>query len=544
MVKKISIALIIFLSCLVAGFSLLHPGLIPTHDGEYHIVRFYEFNKALIGGDVYPRWAADLNNGYGIPLFNFVYPLPNYFASLIHLFGFSFIDAFKIEMFLSLIIGGFLFYLWSREFWGILGGLTSSVFYIFAPYHFADIYIRGSVGEVLALAIFPGLLWSLTLLIKSGKKIFIPISSLFLGILVMSHNILALMFVGFTFFYCIFLVYLENRSKVTLDLLKVFVIGLLFSSIFWLPAIFETKFTVGLQVYDIESNFPLLYQLIIPSWGSGFSSSDLGNQISLQIGIGNLFIIFLICLYMLIRHKLNKHKIIALFFISWFFLVGFLMLRVSEFIWKLIPLMNYFQFPWRFLSLEIIISSFLTGAVIYFFRAKLLVSIILIFIVVSLGYGYSSPAYYLNRDDNYYLSRSNFIDSTNSPGNAFNTRWFNSALSKTDKRIYFSKGEGAIELLSLKPSEYIFKAKVVKESELTINTAYFPGWVAYIDNKKATISKTDDGLFSFPISKGEHSVKVIFSNTYLRTIGEISFIFSSLIILFLFGKSIFDKIKK
>ena len=69
---------------------LTHAGLHPTHDGEYHVIRFYEFDKAIRDGDWYPRLAPDLNNGYGVPLFNYVYPFPNYVASLLHFFGMSF----------------------------------------------------------------------------------------------------------------------------------------------------------------------------------------------------------------------------------------------------------------------------------------------------------------------------------------------------------------------------------------------------------------------------------------------------------------------
>src|SRR3989338_1991639 len=106
----------------LAGFALLHPGLPPTHDGEYHVIRFFLFDEALRDGNFYPRWAAHLNNGFGVPLFNFVYPLPNYAASILHIVNISFIDSFKIGMFAAAIIGGVFFYLWAKEFWGRLGG--------------------------------------------------------------------------------------------------------------------------------------------------------------------------------------------------------------------------------------------------------------------------------------------------------------------------------------------------------------------------------------------------------------------------------------
>lgn len=542
MVKKILPFIIILSAAFVAGFSLLHPGLPPTHDGEYHVVRFYEFNKALLDGNWYPRWAPDLNNRFGIPLFNFVYPLPNYFASLIHLFGFSFIDSFKLEMFLSLLIGSVFFYLWSRQFWGDLGGTVSSVFYTFSPYHFVDIYIRGSVGEVLALAIFPALLWSVTAYIKTRKQIFLPLSCLLLALLIFSHNILALMFSAFLFFYVLFFLFESKDKGLTIDIFKIFLLGFGLSSIFWLPALVEKKIVVGLEIYDVLTNFAPLYQLLIPSWGSGFSSDSAG-QLSFQIGIANFIALFLGFAYLIFGKDSNLKKLL-LFFVFWFFLVFFLMLQASAFIWKTVPLMNYFQFPWRFLSLEMVITSFLAGAAVKFGRARLVVAIFLIILAALLGIGYAKPAYYLNRSDNYYTNRPNFIDGTNSPGNAFNTIWFNTNLKKTDKKFVFYKGSGTVGDVKIHSSNYQAVITVSKTSVIVLNTAYFPRWSVYIDNKKVRVSGTTDGLFSFPLGSGKHFVSVVFEDTYDRKLGTLLFFAALLIIISLFGKAIFGRIKR
>ena len=184
MVRNIFSFLVAVLFAFIAVVPLLHVGLPPTHDGEYHVVRFYEFDKTLRNGNWYPRWAEDLNNGYGVPLFNYVYPLPNYFASIFHFLGSSFIDAFKLNMFIASILGAAFFYLWAKEFWGVWGGLVGSIFYTFSPYHFVDIYIRGSVGEVWALAFFPAFLWAITEFLKNRKTIFFVGSSVFLSLII------------------------------------------------------------------------------------------------------------------------------------------------------------------------------------------------------------------------------------------------------------------------------------------------------------------------------------------------------------------------
>ena len=542
--KKILAIVIVLVVAALAGFALLHSGLPPTHDGEYHVVRFYEFNKAIADGSLYPRWAPDLNNGYGVPLFNYVYPLPNYIAAALHLIGFSFIESFKLIMFLSILAGGVFFYLWSREFWGELGGVVSSVFYTLAPYHFVDIYIRGSVGEVLALAIFPAFLWSLTVFVKTRNQLFLPLSGLFLALLVLSHNILALMFCVFALFYVALLLYKKKSDrKLLIQCILIVVLGLGLSSIFWLPALFEKNYVVGLEVYDVASNFPLLYQLLIPTWGSGFAGGNLRDELSFQIGIANLLAVFLSGLFIILNRKRDNKKSWILFFLCWFFFVFFLMLKSSQFIWENIPLMNYFQFPWRLLSLEILISSFLAGGVVYFGRARKFLAGALIIVAILLGIGYAKPAHYFNRSDTYYTSRDNFIFGTNSPGNAFNTIWFK-GLEKNKNKLSLLEGSADIKITKIKSSNYLAEISAEKESKIVVNTAYFPGWAVFVNDKKTEIRQTKEGLFYFNIPKGKHSVGVKLEDTMFQRAGVLGFYASGLVLLVLFGRVIFVTIKK
>lgn len=524
MMKKykhlLSIFVVLFFS-FVAGFALLRPGLPPTHDGEYHVIRFYEFDKTLRAGDWYPRWASDLNNGYGVPLFNYVYPLPNYFASFLHLFGISFIDAFKLNMFVATIIGGIFFYLWSRQYWGDIGGVISAVFYIFSPYKFVDIYIRGSVGEVWALAFFPAFLWAVTNVVKEKNKKFMILSGLFLALIIFSHNILALMFFPFVLSYILFLILVskEKLYAVRHTLFAIF-LGLGLSAIFWIPALFEQQFVTGLQIYDVEKNFPEFYQLLIPSWGSGFSQGSLEGQTSFQIGMANLIAVLVSIVFLLFSYKKNKNKeaaFVTVFFLVWFLFVFFLFLKESLFIWKHVPFMNFFQFPWRFLSLEILICAFLAGNIVKFSENKIILAVI-IFLPFVLGIGYAEPAFYHDRKDNYYITRSNFIDGTNSPGDLFNTVWFNKKLKKSKAKIVTENG--SISSMYINKTTYRFDLDTESTTRITVNTAYFAGWKGSIDKKEIDIIPDKNGLIAFFVPKGKHNIEIQLKDTFVRTISE------------------------
>jgi|SRR5581483_6398561 len=530
MTKKISVFLLIFFAVL-ASFPLFHPGLIPTHDGEYHVIRFYEFYKTVQSGYWYPRWAFDLNFKHGVPLFNYVYPLPNYLALLFHFVGFSFIDSFKLIMSFSLIVGSLFFFEWLLEFVGVIGAFCGALLYIFTPYHFLDIYIRGSVGEVLALGLFPGYLWSITRYIRKGEKNYAIFSSVFLALIILSHNILALMFFGFSLFYVTFLLFKEKKQSMVKQIIMFYVLGLGLSAIFWIPALLEQKYTVGLQVFSPTDSFPDLYQLLFPSWGSGFTTSDFQNQLSVQIGIINLLVIFFSTIFLPFK---RQKKSIVIFFLISFLVSTFLILSWSKNIWLLVPFMNYFQFPWRFLSLTLVITAFL-GGIFISGRISKIIGIILIFSSIPLTIGYTKPAYYLLRNDNYYVSRSNFIDGTNSPGNSFNTIWYKANPQRPIAPLSLVGGD----ILSTSGTTSNYKALVsIKDTNsLAIyNVTYFPSWVLFIDSKKIDIKPSQEGLIQFKIPKGKHIITARLLETPIEEFSTFVSLVSFLCILVLFTR--------
>ena len=496
MKKAIPVIVITFFSFL-AGFLLLQPGLPPTHDGEYHIIRFYEFDKELRSGQWYPRWAQDLNNGYGVPLFNYVYPLPNYVASFLHAFGVSFIDAFKINMFLALVLGTCFMYLWARLYFGTFGGILSAVFYTYAPYHLLDIYIRGSAGEVWALAFFPAFLWSVTKLLKEKTMLCLPLSSIFFALVIFSHNILAYLFFPFAAAYMLFLVVQERKKlSAVLDVFLTLLLGFGLSSIFWVPALLERSYVRGLEIFNYQLHFVELYQLIFPSWGSGFSADATTEGLSFQIGMANIVALF-VCFFLLWRRrKTTKVLHICLFMIIWLVAAIFIMFPFALFIWKSIPLIQYTQFPWRFLSLVILCVSFLAGSIAYLKPGKVFFLIFLVLPFLT-TIGYTKPAYYHMRDDNYYISRSNFIDGTNSPGNVFNTIWFDTSLPKNDA-LSFDKGNATI-----------------------INIAYFPGWQVFVNRKSVEAKVNKYGLIEIGKVGENDTIEAKFLDTAPRTIGKL-----------------------
>jgi len=315
------------------------------------------------------------------------------------------------------------------------------------------------------------------------------------------------MFLPFAIFYTIFI--LLSRKKDKGNWVKgviIYLLGVGLSAIFWLPALLEKGYVRGLEVFNYREHFVQVYQLIFPSWGSGFSADPNTQDLSFQIGIANLVaLVFAIALVIIFRKKYRKETAITVFIIVSTFIVIFLMLNISLPIWKNVPFIQYFQFPWRFLSLVILFLSFLAGGVAYFWKSKV-IAILLAILAVSLGLGYANSAYYHLRDDSYYISRSNFIDGTNSPGNAFNTVWFNTNLNKETSFIK-EKGDA-----------------------LQINTAYFPGWQVFVDGEKVKTEMNIDGLIQIKKPNSKAKIEAKFIDTPIRSTAKILSLLSFFIV--------------
>lgn len=154
---------------LLAAFAyapLIGGGMILTGDTS-HAVRIFELRRCLDDGQLPCRWVPDLGNGYGYPLFNYYPPLPYYVGDLLHWLGLSYLRTVDVLYAIGLVGAGLSMFALARRLWGDLGGLVSAVAYVYAPYLALDVYMRGALAELWALALAPALLWALYELITT-----------------------------------------------------------------------------------------------------------------------------------------------------------------------------------------------------------------------------------------------------------------------------------------------------------------------------------------------------------------------------------------
>ena len=245
---KIGWYILLLVISVIPLLNLFQAGLPVTHDGQDHVARIANFYLSLSEGIVIPRWAGLLNWGYGHPILMFLYPFPSYTASLFHLIGFSFVDSTKLVFALGFVASFFAMYVWAASVWGRTIGLLAAVLYVFAPYRFVDLYVRGAIGEHMAFVFPPLILLGLYHMAKdkvSSKKSW-ALAVLGSAGLILSHNALSLMFLPIIGLYVAYLSAYETKHKflfIAQAIVSIFW-GFIVSAFFWMPALLEGKYTL------------------------------------------------------------------------------------------------------------------------------------------------------------------------------------------------------------------------------------------------------------------------------------------------------------
>ncbi len=537
--KRFSLILVLILS-VIPLLDLLHSGLPVTHDGQDHVARIANFYQSISEGNIIPRWAGNLNWGFGHPILMFLYPFPSYLGSLFHYFGFSFIDSVKLVFAVSYIVSGVAMYYWGKNALGEKAGIVAAALYMYAPYRFVDLYVRGAIGEHVAFTFVPMILY---LLLKSSQnhkeKRFSYFFLLTISItgLLLSHNALALMFIPILFAYSMFLIYTSKEKKYLASIyITSGALGFGLSSFFIIPAFFEGKYTLRDIVTshgEYRSGFVNLKDFVVPQWSYG------GSQLlSKQIGMVHLFLAG-ISLLLFNTFKKNKKSFIfymCLFSIS---LSIFLMLSFSDVIWQKISLLQKFQFPWRLLSPVVLCTSILGALTVAVFEKKKYTTylvFLLCFFLVIVNFKYFHPRAYLSKNDSFFTGIYNGTTDTGESSPRWSVRFME---HKPSTKAEFIDGEGRIKVVKRTSTyrEYEIFSKT-KTSRVLENTLYFPNWEVSVNGKKTLIEFQDKsyrGLMTYFIAQGKNKVIISFKDTKLRTISNsISIASFILIVLFYF----------
>ncbi|MGB6882106.1 MAG: hypothetical protein WBD86_02305, partial [Microgenomates group bacterium] len=440
-------------------------------------------------------------------------------------------------------------YLLAKEFFGRLGGVLSSIFYIWAPYYAVDVYVRGAMNEAWALAWFPLIFWTSYKLIIGKKKQFKWIIGFALACfaLLTSHNLMVLIFTPFFVGWLLLHLWREKSwDKIPhLALSGILAFGL--AAFFTLPALLENQLThiesVLVGYYDYTAHFVSINQLFFSRfWGYGGSAwGVINDNMSFQVGHIHWILSLVIGLLVFLRlidKKKNLLKEIKkdnlLLIISFLFLAGwftaFMAHSRSTSIWLAIPPLRLVQFPWRFLTITIFAFSFIAGAMVVILPKKLtkIVSIALMLGLLLFNWNYFKPEHGrmgpLTDEEKF----SEAAWELQQAGGIYD--YLPKAAKEAPKepqRVLAEIMQGEGEVAKAEQGTYWAKFNTNIESEdslVRINIFQFPNWKVTVDGQEVETFVDEDevwGRMYIRVSKGEHLVYAQLYNTAPRTIGNI-----------------------
>lgn len=544
--NKYKYLIVLLLVSFPASLPLIRPGMYEPHD-LHHLADIWQMFRAFETGQVPPRLGPDFTWGFGYPLFNFYYHLPFYLGALFYAFFGSLILAFKLVFFISILLSVFGMYVLARLYLNKLPSLLAALLFLYTPYRAVQIYVRGAMGEALALAILPFVIWGFVKLIRDTKLKNLALSALIFALFLLSHNyfwVLSAPIIG------VFIIYelynSNNKTLTTIYQLLATALGLGLSAYFWLPALLEQNLVAEKTPFLLADHFPFVKQLIIPSWGYGSSVWGPGDEISFQIGLINLAFAFFTSLVLLmklpklkkydnpsealiaIRAKGGKNNILILLSLLFaVFLASIFFMNIRSLpIWKLVPFYDFIQFPWRLLFIAGFVTSFMAGILLNFLKQQFVPAVIIIFITISLTLSYFQPSQIFYKSDEDYLKRF-FKTETYSEDYLLLPKW-------TDKRPetpFESKAKiinGQIfETKKVSDIHYEFEVFAEKDSEFTFWAYYFPGWEAKLNTEELELKPGEPyGQITADLPPGQHYIEIYWTETSLRLVANLISLFS------------------
>lgn len=397
-----------------AGKGLFKYSIYQTHDLDHHLVRTLDAVRTLKEGAFPLRWAGILNFECGTPIYNFFNPLFYYISAGLTFVTGNIMNSIKIISLLSLFTGSLFFFLWLKnETKDSVASFVGSILYLYAPYRFSLIYVRGS-PEYLAYAILPAVFYFYSKALGSKQNryiLYLFLASVSGGLLSIAHNVVFLLGLVVITLYLLTKVFLGQVKEKKEILLLIFsylsIFG--FGAFFIFPALLEEKFTqIGIPVFFYKDHFPILSQLLYSPWGYG--DSAIGTKLdgmSFQIGLAQWMVLVIVFIYLVYQIYLSKFKlnrkfignniwIIVFWLLSLLFV--FIDLPSSGFIWEKITILQAIQFPWRILGIIIFVLSALFAFVVSRIKNRplycLFVSVIpLLALIANRNYLLPQPVY-------------------------------------------------------------------------------------------------------------------------------------------------------
>lgn len=526
--KRFAIILLGFVLIFTTLRFLLNTTFFPIHDFT-HVTRLVEMDRALNDGEFPVRWSKNLGYGYGMPLFNFYGPMPFYVAEAFHNIGLNYLFSIKAMVFFMTGVAFVGMYLLAAEYFGALGGTVAAAAFLLMPYRAVDLFVRGAFNELFAISLVSFIMYGFIRISREKSWFWTAITAASFMAFFTSHNLMTLMFFPCIYLFALLQIWAKGVKKRTyfIRMHAAILLSVGLAAFYLFPSFFEKGWTQvdkligGYGAYAYH--FLYIRQLFIEHWGYGGSILGIEDGISFHLGWVHVALATIGVVGWSLRAKTWHQRIMCWFFAVSLAISLFMTIFKSQFIWDRIPILVYFQFPWRFLSVAAVLVPLLAGAAVYaipksFPRKSIIFVAIILLLLTNLRF-FQPQKLLENPDDQYYDDPKRIQSQMSSILPDYIPIWMKKIQEPFQQpfEILGNKSQ-QINVLVDRTQEKLLQFTLTKPDILLLHMAWFPNWTVY-DNGVRVDHKVDNttSFFSVQLGAGDHLISVKFEDTQLRT---------------------------
>lgn len=503
-------------------------GYIKGHDTDFHLSNITAIVDMLSWDNLTvqePLKYVGNNFGYGTRFF--YPPLPHltaaYITKILTVFNIDNVAiGMRITQWLTLFASGITFYLLSiKLFKSKKISMLLSLFYMTAPYHLAEIFVRDAFSEMFIPIAIPLIILGLLYLVEKNYKLFFTCFISGYTIAIYSHLAMTIYFT-LIFLVTFFIIYFKQifTKKHILYLIFASIIILLLTASFWMPMLeIKIKGSYGVFMpYYMTSKGALRFSTISISELFAFNREIDFHYIrfNLQLFVTILFFISIIFIF---KKKMWKQK-------EWLFLLAFTILSsimiTSLFPWYYTPdILQTLQFPWR-LALYIAFGVILiSGIALKQIENKKYFNIIIgILLVLTLAGTYI----YTDHLEESQIDINN-INNEKCMGNQAEYLPEKAIKNKDyfDNRsndIIIQSGSAEINIISDNVPDLTFEANISEKTTIELPRLYYMGYTLKLNDKTIELTESENGFLQATIDESGTYV-LTYSKTTVMKIANI-----------------------
>ena len=500
----------------------LHPRLIEGHDGSGAFVKTMAMVDMLSRGQWDLTWQPYLYSGYGYPLFTFYPPLFYFLAGILSYAAHDLVLGLNGAVILVYMLSGLSMYYFARRFWGTVGGLFSAAAFLLAPFHIATLYVRSGYAEMTGLMLLPVILLSIYELSSGFSKKYFIIAVLSIAGLMLSHHLMSLIFLPLIVLWGLILFAFSSLRGGGPRIIFALIMGVALAAVYWVPVLFLKTYvntSVLIRGFDFNQHFIEWRQLLKSSWGYGGSVAGSGDGMSFQLGWGHGMAAVASGIFLISQR--GKKILVDKLFLSCLAVVGvgavLMTMSISGWVWQRLPLLSYVQFPWRFLTLAILVMSFFSGAVSCF-RPRWLWTAAGLMILFLSNIAYCQPGKTTKLDLGMGQGLTEHIRSLDM--DEYLPVWARDLpVIPSQQALLLSNNQSMREIHGSSSLKHIYFVNNNKPVLAVYNGFYFPGWKIFIDGREARIFPHPVwGTMIFSIPEGKHEIRIVYTVIPVRIV--------------------------